>query len=171
MLIISAVGADRPGMAHAVAQILFDCGCNIEDTTMTRLSGQFAMILAVESPDFTAQELETRLSPLRHLLGLHVDVSSAGEAPSEQSANPRWILTAYGAEKTGLLARLTGVLAANDVNVTDVQTRVASARMVYVMILELELPPQLEAQSLELELRAQLGDLQISLRPLEEDTL
>jgi len=171
MLIISAVGADRPGMAHAVAQILFDCGCNIEDTTMTRLSGQFAMILAVESPDYSAQELETRLSPLRHALGLHVDVSSASDVPELPNEAPRYILTAYGPEKTGLLARLTAILADKAVNVTDVQTRVASAGMVYVMLLELELPPSLNAESLEDELRAHLSDLQVSLRPLEEDTL
>lgn len=170
MLIISAVGADRPGMAHAVAQILFDCGCNIEDTTMTRLSGQFTMILAVESPDMAAQELETRLSPLRHLLGLHIHVQSASDAVETQQA-PRWILTAYGPEKTGLLARLTGVLAEQGVNVTDVQTRVASGGSVYVMLLELELPAALEAQTLEKELRSQLGDLQVSLRALEEETL
>lgn len=171
MLIISAVGADRPGMAHAVAQILFDCGCNIEDTTMTRLSGQFAMILAVESPDYTAQELETRLSPLRHALGLHVDVSAAGDVTEAQNDAPRYILTAYGPEKTGLLARLTAILADKGANVTDVQTRVASAGMVYVMLLELELPVNISAESLEDALRVELHDLQISLRALEEDTL
>ncbi len=171
MLIISAVGADRPGMAHAVAQILFDCGCNIEDTTMTRLSGQFAMILAVESPDLTAQELETRLSPLRHALGLHIDVAAAGEAIGASGEAPRWILTAYGAERTGLLARLTGVLAAQGANVTDVQTRVASGGSVYVMLLELELPPALQADALEAALKRELGGLQISLRALEEETL
>jgi len=171
MLIISAVGADRPGMAHAVAQILFDCGCNIEDTTMTRLSGQFAMILAVESPDYTAQELETRLSPLRHALGLHIDVSSSSDVAGLPSEAPRFIVTAYGPEKTGLLARLTGVLAAQRANVTDVQTRVASGGSVYVMLLELELPANVDAESLEEALRAELHDLQVSLRVLEEDTL
>ncbi len=171
MLIISAVGADRPGMAHAVAQILFDCGCNIEDTTMTRLSGQFAMILAVGSPDMSAQELETRLSPLRHLLGLHIDVATAADTTENKTDAPRWILTAYGAEKTGLLARLTGVLAEQNANVTDVQTRVASGGSVYVMLLELELPDSLEPAALETELRQKLGDLQVSLRALEEDTL
>ncbi|RYX85308.1 ACT domain-containing protein [bacterium] len=170
MLIITAVGSDRPGMAHAVAQILFDSGCNIEDTTMTRLSGQFAMILAVESPDLTAQELETRLSPLRHLLGLHIDVATAGDSAPSSDA-PRYILSAYGPEKTGLLARLTGVLSENGVNVTDVQTRVASGHMVYVMLLELELPMGLDTEILEGELRKALGDMQISLRALEEDTL
>ncbi len=170
MLIVSAVGSDRPGMAHSVAQILFDAGCNIEDTTMTRLSGQFAMILAVESPDLTAQELETRLSPLRHLLGLHIDVTTAGDAAPSSDA-PRYILSAYGPEKTGLLARLTGVLSERGVNVTDVQTRVASGHMVYVMLLELELPLGLKADILEEELRKSLGDLQISLREMEEDTL
>ena len=51
MFIITAVGPDQPGMAHALAQRLFDAGCNLEDTTMTRLSGQFAMILVVSAPD------------------------------------------------------------------------------------------------------------------------
>lgn len=138
---------------------------------MTRLSGQFAMILAVESPDMAALELETRLWPLRHLLGLHIHVESAGDAIETQTDAPRWILTAYGPEKTGLLARLTGVLAEKNVNVTDVQTRVASAGRAYVMLVELELPAGLEAESLADELRHSLGDLQVSLRPLEEDTL
>ena len=138
---------------------------------MTRLSGQFAMILAVESPDLTAQELETRLSPLRSALGLQVHVSSAGDGTEAQNAPPRWILTAYGAERTGLLARLTGVLAAQGANVTDVQTRVASGGSVYVMLLELELPAPLEASALEGALKTELGDLQISLRALEEETL
>lgn len=171
MLIVSAVGPDRPGMAHAVAQILFDSGCNIEDTTMTRLSGQFAMILTVSSPDMAAQELATRLSPLRHLLGLHIDVASAGDVLPTSSDTPRWILTAYGPERTGLLARLTGVLSQQNVNVTDVQTRVASAGRAYVMLLELELPSGLEPESLQDELKANLNDLQLSLRPMEEDTL
>ncbi len=158
-------------MAHAVAQILFDCGCNIEDTTMTRLSGQFAMILAVESPDLTAQELETKLSPLRHALGLHIHVASAGEAGKIPPDAARYILTAYGAEKTGLLARLTGVLAAQGANVTDVQTRVASGGSVYVMLLEIELPSEASAPILEAALKTELGGLQISLRAMEEDTL
>ncbi|HEX8465354.1 MAG TPA: ACT domain-containing protein [Abditibacterium sp.] len=172
MLIITAVGPDRPGMAHAVAQILFESGCNIEDTTMTRLSGQFSMILAVSPPAEVSNEALTRhLEDLRDSHGLVVDVTSVSEAEIPISALPRFLLTAYGPENTGLLAHLTGVLARNSVNVTDVQTRVASAGTVYIMLLEVELPPALAPQTLEAQLKNSAPDLEISLRAIDEETL
>ena len=44
---VSVVGKDRPGIVAEVSRILFEQGCNIEDSTCTILSGQFAMILVV----------------------------------------------------------------------------------------------------------------------------
>ena len=170
MFIITAVGPDNPGMAHALAQQLFDARCNLEDTTMTRLSGQFAMILVVAPPaDLDLPTLEARLRPLHESHGLIIDIALA--TPAQASEAPRHILTAYGPETSGLLARVTRVLAERDVNVTDVQTRVASAGMAYVMLLELELPAGLRADALEAELRHRAPDLQISLRALEAETL
>ena len=170
MFIITAVGPDQPGMAHALAQRLFDAGCNLEDTTMTRLSGQFAMIVVVSAPDdSTLETLEDQLQALRESHGLTIEIAPALDEPT--SDGPRHILTAYGPETSGLLARVTQVLAERDVNVTDVQTRVASAGMAYVMLLELELPPQLRAAALEAELRHRAPDLQISLRALESETM
>ncbi|HEX8834240.1 MAG TPA: ACT domain-containing protein, partial [Abditibacteriaceae bacterium] len=65
MIIITAVGADQPGMAHAVVSRLAEAGCNIEDTTMTRLSGEFAMILIVSPPEGVAVEnLQQLLQPI-----------------------------------------------------------------------------------------------------------
>jgi glycine cleavage system transcriptional repressor len=173
MLIITAVGPDKPGMVHALAQILFESGCNIEDTTMTRLSGQFSMILAVESPqNISVAELEARLvEPLKASHELTIDVVDIEEREEPESDAPRFLLTAYGPEKTGLLANLTGVLSQRKVNVTDVQTRVASHGTVYVMLLELELPADVVAADLEQEIRAQNEGLKISLREMDEETL
>jgi glycine cleavage system transcriptional repressor len=171
MLILTAVGPDKPGMAHAVAQILFESGCNIEDTTMTRLSGQFSMILAVEPPqniDLTA--IQSKLESLRASHGLVVDVTEVSDAEIENDG-PRHLLTAYGPENTGLLAHLTGILAQMSVNVTDVQTRVASAGTVYIMLLEIELPSDLAPETLENALRDSAKDLQISIRAIDEETL
>ncbi len=170
MFIITAVGPDHPGMAHALAQRLFDANCNLEDTTMTRLSGQFAMILVVAPPaDLKLEALESQLQSLRESHGLTIEIAPADGAPSTDG--PRHILTAYGPETSGLLARVTQVLAERNVNVTDVQTRIASAGMAYVMLIELELPPELRADALEDELRHRAPDLQISLREMEAETM
>ncbi len=177
MIILTAVGPDRPGMAHAVASILADAGCNIEDTTMTRLAGEFAMILIVELPgEISLAQLQVRLAPLENSHGLFLSSREiADEAPlSEQEKDaPRFIVTAYGAERAGLLARLTGVLSAHEANITDVQSRVASAGTVYVMIFEVQLPPDLSPETLQaaLETAAREISVTVSMRALEEETL
>ncbi len=175
MIIITAVGSDRPGMAHALVSVLSDAGCNIEDTTMTRLSGEFAMILIVTPPqNVPVEELAQRLVPLEQSHGLFINCRDiADEEPGEDDTLARYILSVYGPEAKGLVARITGVLAQNGVNITDVQTRVASAGTVYVMLFELELPANLDADALRntLETAAQQIGVQVSLHPLEEETL
>lgn len=179
MIIITAAGRDHPGMAHALAQILFDAGCNIEDTTMTRLSGEFAMILIVSPPDDETdharfiENLATQLAPLESSHGLFVGVRDISNERPELADAPRYILSVYGPEKTGLLAAMTGVLAQQGVNITDVQTRVAGGGAVYVMMFEVELPQGLSEETLQnaVQNAAQNSGLQASLRMLEEETL
>ena len=47
---VTAVGADRPGIVAAVTGAFVDHGCNLEDSSMTILRGQFAMMLVVDAP-------------------------------------------------------------------------------------------------------------------------
>lgn len=179
MIILTAVGPDRPGMAHALAQILADAGCNLEDTTMTRLAGEFAMILIVTPPsNLSLEELQARLAPLEQSHNLFINSrfiakENSLESQEESEQAPRFIVSAYGSEQSGLLAKLTGVFSEHNVNITDVQSRVASAGTVYVMFFEVQLPPTLDADFLQSELKkaAQEIGVTINLRPLEEDTL
>lgn len=174
MIFVSAIGADQPGMAHAVTQTLTAAGCNIEDATMTRLSGLFSMILVVTPPQgVSATEVQERLAPLRASHGLHLSCEPVENLPHATPTGPRYALSAYGPERSGLLAALTGVLAEQGVNITDVQTRVASQGAAYVMLFELELPPTLDPAALENALThaAHPLGIHVTLRPVEEDTL
>ncbi len=166
-------------MAHALAQILADAGCNLEDTTMTRLAGEFAMILIVTPPEnLSLEELQARLAPLEQSHDLLINSrfiagENSLETQEESEQTPRFIVSAYGAEHSGLLAKLTGVFAEHKVNITDVQSRVASAGTVYVMLFEVQLPATLDPETLNRDLQKAAREIgvSISLRPLEEDTL
>lgn len=174
MFFITAIGADSPGMAHALAQRLSDANCNIEDATMTRLSGLFAMILAVTPPaNSSADELARELEALRASHGLTVHVESVENAAPARVVGARFMISAYGPERTGLLSGLTGVLALHGVNITDVQTRVASHGAAYVMLFEVELPPDLQWQTLESALQTEAARLNVSvsLHAQDEETL
>jgi glycine cleavage system transcriptional repressor len=175
-MIITATGSDRPGMVAALSEKLFEANCNIEDTTMTRLSGEFAMILVVSPPaGQSTPGLAELLKPLRDSHGLHIVCSELchDELQSTPEGSPRFILSVYGADKTGLVAHISRVLAVHKVNITDLQTRVANAGAVYVMIYELEMPTELDLEVLRAALDKAAQELQVeySLRALDEDTL
>ena len=144
---------------------------------MTRLCGEFSMILVVSPPpQLTCDALAQRLGPLEASHGLfinckEIEAEALHEASEADAA--RYILSVYGPDQVGLVARITGVLAEQGVNITDVQTRVASAGTVYVMVFEVELPSGLAVETLQaaLEAAAQEISVQVSLHPLEEDTL
>jgi glycine cleavage system transcriptional repressor len=43
--ILTAFGKDRPGVVADVSRIIYEIGGNLEDSTMTRLLDEFAIIL------------------------------------------------------------------------------------------------------------------------------
>ncbi len=135
-LAVTAVGADRPGIVAAVAEVLHDAGGNVEDSAMTILGGHFAIVLLVSSPA-AADELRTSLAPVADRLGLTVSVSGAAGAASPAEATH--LLSVYGADRPGILAGITRALAAEGANITDLETRVlaASTEPVYAMVVEL----------------------------------
>ena len=175
MFIITAVGRDRPGMAHALALTLAEMGCNLEDTTMTRLSGEFAMILIVTPPfEIGRDELEKALNPVHESHGLFIMVRAIDEEIATECGEvSRYIVTVYGPDSVGLLASISGVFARHDVNLTDVQTRNAVAGSVYVMIFEIELPTNANLENLRVALneQAEQSGVTLSLRPLDEEVL
>ena len=42
---MSAIGKDRPGIVADLAELIFEHGCNLEDSSMTILGGEFAVLL------------------------------------------------------------------------------------------------------------------------------
>src|SRR4029079_1840184 len=50
---LSAIGRDRPGIVADLAELIYECDCNLEDSSMTILGSEFAVLLLLsgESPD------------------------------------------------------------------------------------------------------------------------
>ena len=42
---LSAIGHDRPGIVADLAELIYECDCNLEDSSMTILGGEFAVLL------------------------------------------------------------------------------------------------------------------------------
>ncbi|MBI2169086.1 MAG: ACT domain-containing protein [Actinobacteria bacterium] len=169
-------GLDRPGIIAAISGVLFDQGCNLEDCSMTILSGHFAMTLLATGPDeVTAGALEVALRGAVEPLGLTVAVRDVEERPEEEVEGATFMVAVYGADRPGIVHRISQTLAERGVNITDLNTRVIGdpGEPVYAMQLEVTVPASVDAEELSAALHdvgAELG-VDTSIHAVEADVL
>ena len=172
---VSVFGRDRPGIVAAVTRVLADAGCNLEDTSMTILRGHFAMMLVVTGPAAVdAADLEARLGPVGGRLDLQVSVRPVtDEVTTAAGQGTRYVAAVYGADRPGLVASVSEALAAHQVNIVDLQTRVVGEPdPVYAMHFDLEVPAGCADQvAADLRAVAEALGVQASFEPDEADVL
>lgn len=167
-LAVTAIGADRPGIIARVSGVLLDHGGNLEDSSMTILGGQFAMMLLVTT-DADPAVLEQALATATEDLGLVVTVRSVGAGTGHAPATH--LLSVYGSDRPGIVHSVTSALAERDINVTDLTTRVLEGEQaVYAMMLEIAVPPDLDPERLSDDLSAEVDAVEVSIHPLEAET-
>jgi glycine cleavage system transcriptional repressor len=168
-LAITVVGHDRPGIIAQAAEVLSQCGMNLEDSSMTLLRGHFAMTL-ICAGEADADQIETALQPLVNG-SLDVTVREVPEEPDLPPLGATYLVTVHGADRLGIVARLASVIAQADGNITDLTTRLSGA--LYVLLAEVDLPRSADVAALQARLRevsAELG-VDTSMRPIENDEL
>jgi glycine cleavage system transcriptional repressor len=172
---LSAVGADRPGIIAAIAERLVAHGANVTDSHMGILRGSFAMTLVIEGEldedalradlDEDARRLELDALLLREV---HAGTPSP---PTLDSATH--VVSVYGADHPGILAAVTGALAAAGANVCDLRTRLVESDAVYVMVVDVAVPEGTDPGVLETALAA-VGEregVDVTLRAADSDLL
>lgn len=172
---ITAVGQDRPGIVAEVTGVLYRQGANLEDSTMTRLRDQFAMLLVVDVPEDAYLALETALQLVASRLGLSLVIRPLGPELVSEAVGDTYMLRVYGADRPGIVHAVTTELAQRGWNITDLNTRLLAGGSgpAYVLMLEVVAPGPDAAAELEPELarlRKQWG-VEISLEELDPEAL
>ena len=176
--IVTALGKDRPGIVAGVTKVLYKCGGNLEDSAMKRLEGEFAIMLIFSMTNaVTEAQLLQRFEPLQRKLNLvvHVRPLRRSETAAPKALGPRYLISVYGADRPGIVLKVSDMLARAGVNIVDVHTHRSVGRgpSLYLLILEVELPSRLSSASLEGRLKRLAGLLgvEVSLRPAEPNVL
>ena len=168
-LAITVVGHDRPGIIAQAAEVLSQCGMNLEDSSMTLLRGHFAMTL-VCAGEADAAQVEAALRPLVNG-SLDVTVREVPEEPDLPPLGYAYLVTVHGADRLGIVARLASVIAQAGGNITDLTTRLSGT--LYLLLAEVDLPRSTDVDALRArlaEVSAELG-VETSMRLIENDQL
>lgn len=170
VLAVTVLGTDRPGIVADVTAALASVGGNLEDSTMTLLRGHFAMVVLVRT-DRPVAEIEAALAPLTTdgRLAALVRALPVGEAAAPSGAV--FTLRVHGADRPGIVAAITQVVADHGGTIVDLGTRLS--RGLYVLTAELQLPVGATPVRLEEQLTAaarQVG-VEVHLDPVDDDLL
>ena len=172
--IIFVIGKDRPVIVAGVSEVLYKNKFNIEDSSMTILEDHFAMILIISSGEKQQIPiLKKKFGEIGEHLHLTISIKRFTAVPGEKepagSADP-YIITLIGADKIGIVYRITKLIAKENINITNVRTEIIGQEKspVYTMILEIEIPSHSKKRIFKSALKKLGKDLnvEITLKPI-----
>ena len=126
LIVISAVGTDRTGVVQDITKDILECGGNIEESRMTTLGSEFAMLMLVSGNWHTLSKLEQKLEKLTGDGNLSVSVRKTSEQASKEDRMP-YAVDVVSLDQQGIVYNLANFFAARDVEIAEVATRHYSA--------------------------------------------
>lgn len=172
--ILSAVGRDRPGVVADLAQLVFDCDANLEDSRMALLGNEFASILLCSG---TSEDLGERLATgarrlewENRLTILLRPLEGEPRPPVPAPGYRLFEIHARGEDRAGIVARICRTLADLKVNIADLRSTSLpspSGASLYGMTVAAEVPETLDVSHLQKtldEVAMELG-LEVSVKP------
>lgn len=135
-VMLTVVGKDQPGIVAKVSGALFSAGCNFGEASMSRLGGNFTVMLMVQY-DGDCRDLETKIKPISAELGLHCHFDEI-EGHLHDHREPNVRISVYGSDRSGIMAHVTGTLAKAGLDIYDLESDVGGSddKPIYIMFIE-----------------------------------
>ncbi|APZ42902.1 glycine cleavage system protein R [Acidihalobacter ferrooxydans] len=133
---LTVVGADRAGIVARLTRELFDAGAYLGEASMLRLGGNFTIMLMV-CGTWSADGLRERLSAVAGEWGLRVHVDAI-EGGLHQHVLPDVRVHVHGADRVGIVAEVTEVLARLDVNILSLDSDVGGVHAAPFYVMQIE---------------------------------
>ncbi len=120
-LVISALGKDRPGIINHLSKAIFELHCNISDSRMTVLGGEFAILLLVDGPWNQLTKLEDQVPELQDRLGLTITTKRTEERTAEANLLPYGV-DVVSLDHPGIVYSLARFFSDKNINIEDMTT-------------------------------------------------
>jgi glycine cleavage system transcriptional repressor len=121
LLVLSALGTDRPGMLSGLTNCCFQCGCNILNAQMRILEEEFCMTLLLSGSWSVIAKMEAMLPGLEQKLGITTMVRRT--AQKEISTNVlSYTVQIIALDRPGILQELSDFFSSQQVNIQELQS-------------------------------------------------
>ena len=166
---LSAIGRDRPGIVADLAELIYECDCNLEDSRMTILGSEFAVLLLLSGQgDDVERRLSSGCKRLEWEKRLTVFIRPLDEpAPARPPHGVQLECVVTGVDKAGIVARVARTIADHGANITDLHSDLRpepeSGTPMYTLRLRLIVPPERDVRVLRQALEHVASELRVDL--------
>ncbi len=120
-LVITALGEDRPGIVDELSSTLFTHKLNIEDSRMSILGGEFAILLLVTGSEQAINNFIDRKQEAESALNMTLTVKTTKTATPSQTIIP-YDVEVIAIDHPGIVHKLASFFSGRQINIVDLET-------------------------------------------------
>ena len=120
-LVITALGEDRPGIVDELSSTLFGHQLNIEDSRMSVLGGEFAVLLLVTGSEQAINSFIDKKQEAESVLKMTLTVKATEDSTASQTLIP-YDVEVISIDYPGIVHKLSSFFSERQINIVDLET-------------------------------------------------
>ena len=167
--IMTAFGKDRPGIVAQIAQVIFENGCNLEDSNMGRLADEFTLILLLSGQsDGIQDKLSKDFKRLEREKDIFVFIRPLDYSITDtKNYNSFCTIEVEGIDQTGIVYKISSLLAEHDINIETLKSQKKfspnSGTALYSMVIKVKMPENISIDELDDKLEDLAGEINVDI--------
>lgn len=121
LLVITASGEDRVGLVDRFSRRITESGCNIEESRMAVLGGQFAILMSISGPWNALSKIEGQLDAIGSELALAITPRRTRSRGAGEALVP-YHIEVVAMDHPGIVHSLASFFAARRINIEEMAT-------------------------------------------------
>lgn len=167
-LVLSAIGPDRPGIVDEVTEFLLKHDCNLEDSRMAILGGEFALVVLVAGDAKDIAAVRQEFPAFVAGRGMVATAKETSVLPSgTQQAAVRFQVRAVGLDHEGIVHHIAHTLRELGANIESVETEATSAPVsgapMFTLNMRVAVPARISPAVLKETLRSAGDEVNVDL--------
>lgn len=120
-LVITALGADRPGIVNELSNTLLTHDLNIEDSRMSVLGGEFAILLLVSGSETAINSFLDNKQQAESTLDMTLTAKTTETIAPKQTQVP-YDVDVISIDHPGIVHKLASFFSDREINIVDLET-------------------------------------------------
>jgi len=121
-LVISALGADRPGIVDALSNKVYQHQLNIEDSRMTVLGGEFAIVLLTSGSENNIKDFITQKPQLEKSLAMQLLMATTQTTDNSSPDTIPYQVEVSALDHPGIVRNLASFFSNRQINIVNLDT-------------------------------------------------